>query len=258
MYSGNKLPPFYIGSTSCQRLDSGYIGSVGSKKYKKIWLSEKRNNPELFVVKIISKHNTRTEALERERDLQVKLNVLRNPLYVNQSIAAPRGYAGMDVKKELNPNYGNKWSREKKLAHSEKIKAQWAAGERTLSAAMIGDKRGNLNPNYGNRWNDEQRARMSGANNPMYGKGMKGNDNPMYGKHGQLHHRAKVYVVTNMQTSVSYYVYDRFQFSKDFGVNFVSMFNAKRANTPVTTKTKWRITNELPRDPSKTIPYELN
>jgi hypothetical protein len=32
-YSGNKLPPFYIGSTSATRLATGYHGSVRSEKW---------------------------------------------------------------------------------------------------------------------------------------------------------------------------------------------------------------------------------
>jgi hypothetical protein len=45
IYSGNKLPPFYIGSTSVNRISNGYHGSVSSKRYKSIWLEELKTNP---------------------------------------------------------------------------------------------------------------------------------------------------------------------------------------------------------------------
>lgn len=36
-YSGNKLPPFYIGSTSVDKIEKGYRGSVKSKRWKQIY-----------------------------------------------------------------------------------------------------------------------------------------------------------------------------------------------------------------------------
>jgi hypothetical protein len=62
IYKGNKLPPFYIGSTSIEKIYKNYKGSVESKKYGKIWKNEIKNCSDLFCVKIISVHNTREEA----------------------------------------------------------------------------------------------------------------------------------------------------------------------------------------------------
>jgi hypothetical protein len=103
-YSGNALstktestisPSNYIGSTSVDKINNGYKGSVSSKKYKTIWESELKNNPHLFSVEIISYHDTRPEATYKELQLQRIFNVLTNPLFVNMSYAQPKGYLGM-------------------------------------------------------------------------------------------------------------------------------------------------------------------
>lgn len=88
IYSGNKLPPFYIGSSSLERVNNGYHGSVKSKIYMDIWKEELRNRPELFKTKIITQHNTRQEAYNKELLLQEKLKVVRSPLYINLSLAS--------------------------------------------------------------------------------------------------------------------------------------------------------------------------
>jgi hypothetical protein len=88
-YHGNKLPPFYIGSSSIKKIEDGYVGSVSSIEYKKIWQKEVRENRSAFKVIIVSRHHTRPEAFERENDLQRKLNVVESMLYANKSYASP-------------------------------------------------------------------------------------------------------------------------------------------------------------------------
>jgi hypothetical protein len=105
-YRGNKLPPFYIGSSSIDRITKGYHGSVLSKKYSDIWKTELRINPHLFKTQIISKHTNRKEALAKENYIQKTLNVIKSPLYINQAIAQINGYAGHDVSGVCNPMYG--------------------------------------------------------------------------------------------------------------------------------------------------------
>lgn len=51
-YFGNKLPMFYIGSTSVSKIKNGYRGSVSSKQYKTVWMKELKENQ-----KIIFYHN---------------------------------------------------------------------------------------------------------------------------------------------------------------------------------------------------------
>lgn len=65
IYRGDKFPPLYIGSTSIKRLNEGYIGSVKSVKYQKLWKQEQKQNPDLFETKILSTYFTREEALIR-------------------------------------------------------------------------------------------------------------------------------------------------------------------------------------------------
>lgn len=87
VYRGNKLPPFYIGSTSVDNVSAGYHGSVTSNKFKHRWKKELALNPQLFSTKIVSYHKTRQDAYEKEEKIQKALNVLRNPLYINRGIA---------------------------------------------------------------------------------------------------------------------------------------------------------------------------
>lgn len=86
-YSGDKLPPLYIGSTSVQKIEEGYHGSVSSKKYKQIWESELKENPHLFETQILTTHETREEALEEEMRLQELHDVVNSDLYINMALA---------------------------------------------------------------------------------------------------------------------------------------------------------------------------
>lgn len=87
IYNGEMLPPFYIGSTSLDKLNRGYCGSVSSREYKTLWKAALKQEPENFDTIVISEHNTRKEALDAECDLQRKLDVVKSPLFVNKAIA---------------------------------------------------------------------------------------------------------------------------------------------------------------------------
>ena len=107
VYRGSLLPPFYIGSSSQRRLDSGYRGSVKSARYKETWQKELRDNPHLFKTVVVGrKYPTREEATAAERRLQLALNVVKSEMYINQSIAAKNGCFGRDVSGALHPLYG--------------------------------------------------------------------------------------------------------------------------------------------------------
>lgn len=116
-YSGNLLPSKnnsnitpsnYIGSTSLKQIESGYMGSVSSKKYKVLWKQELKEHPELFNLEIISYHDTRSDATWKELQLQKTFNVLNNPLFVNMSYASINGFCGLILMGSDNPNFGNK------------------------------------------------------------------------------------------------------------------------------------------------------
>ena len=97
IYSGNKLPLFYIGSSSIDRINKGYRGSVLSKIYKETWKNELLTNPHLFKTKIITTHNDRKEATTKEKFLQKSLDVVKNPLYINRAYAQIEGSHGNPI-----------------------------------------------------------------------------------------------------------------------------------------------------------------
>lgn len=90
VYSGNKLPPFYIGSSYLSRIFKGYRGTPTSQRYAHIWNAEAKANPHLFTTRILQTYDTRSEALLAERRIQEQLNVVKNPLYVNMALAGPK------------------------------------------------------------------------------------------------------------------------------------------------------------------------
>lgn len=83
IYSGNRLPPFYLGATTIERIQKGYRGSVRSKRYQQIWDDEVRYNAKAFKTKIIKIYNSQQEARDAERRLITGLNAVLNPLYIN-------------------------------------------------------------------------------------------------------------------------------------------------------------------------------
>ena len=113
-YSGNKLPPFYIGSTSTKKIADGYHGSIRSMKWRLIYESELKNNPQSFSSEIINIFTDRHEALANELELQKSNNVVKSPWFFNESYANVNGYFGRDVNGELNPNFNSKWTDEQK------------------------------------------------------------------------------------------------------------------------------------------------
>lgn len=161
IYFGNKLPNFYIGSTSIDNIESGYRGSVLSKKYKKIWQLELKLNPHLFKTKIITTHPTREDATSKELKFQKQLNVVNSSMYINEALASPSGYFGRRLEKENHPSYG------RKRQHSEESKLK-------MKLAKIGTNRGDKNPMYGKfhttEWKINHSKKLTGANHFNYGK----------------------------------------------------------------------------------------
>lgn len=91
-YKGNKLPMFYIGYSKISNIENGYRGSVSSLKYKDVWRKELKENPHLFVTKIIVKFETKEKAIEKEHKIQKILKVHRNPLYTNMAVLNEKFY----------------------------------------------------------------------------------------------------------------------------------------------------------------------
>lgn len=111
-YKGNKLPPFYIGSSTIEKINGGYKGSVTSKNYSKIWKTELKENPHLFTTRIICVCKTRKIAFDRENYFQHKLNVVKSAMYINKAYAKDMSY--MTGSGDKNGMYGKK--------HTEKTK----------------------------------------------------------------------------------------------------------------------------------------
>lgn len=174
-YRGNKLPPFYIGSSSVEKIQNGYRGSVKSKAYAKTWKTELTANPHLFKATIISTHDNRKDATLKEHYLQTTLGVIKSPLYVNMAVASIDGFFGMNVSGELNPHFGKKHTPGAKIKMSKP--KTLTAEQRAVKAELLRTMNHNRMKQPGVR--DMMREKMSGVNNPQYGK--RGADHPHYG-----------------------------------------------------------------------------
>jgi hypothetical protein len=93
IYRGKSLPPFYIGSTSVKKITQGYRGSVSSAKWGEAWKRELKENPNLFSTMIIPDQlsDSPVEILKLERKWQLAFDVVKNPLFINESYAV-RGF----------------------------------------------------------------------------------------------------------------------------------------------------------------------
>lgn len=166
-YYGNKLPSKdnsntfpsnYIGSTSKNQIESGYMGSVASKQYKSIWKQELKDHPDLFHLEIISYHDTRSDATWKELQIQKVFNVVKNPLFVNLSLARANGYFGYSdnskrgpspTKGRTSPKKGKTYGKQKnpsllpsKLKGIKTNKPSWNSG-------LIGYREGITSPRKG-------------------------------------------------------------------------------------------------------------
>ena len=103
IYEGDKLPQFYIGSTSKKKFLNGYHGTVVSKKYKEIYNKELKDNPHLFDTCIIEEFPTRKEATACELRYQKLHDVVKSENFFNMAFAAPNGSHGRDTSGENHP-----------------------------------------------------------------------------------------------------------------------------------------------------------
>ena len=89
IYLGDRLPPFYIGSSTIKKVLKGYHGTVTSAKFKDIWCEEIKNNRHLFKTFIIPSNPilTMVDKLTLEAKWQLEFDVVNSPLFINQRLA---------------------------------------------------------------------------------------------------------------------------------------------------------------------------
>ncbi len=159
VYFGLKLPRRYIGSTTVSKVNSGYNGSVKSKRYKQLYNEEQLNNKHLFKTRILSIHDSHESAITEELRLHVKYNVVNSERYMNMSYAQPNGYFGRDSYANSHPFYGKHHSEETKRSISTKLKAKYSSGELISPFANM-DVSGKNNPFYGKTHSEESKVKM--------------------------------------------------------------------------------------------------
>ena len=185
-YHGDKLPRYYIGSSSIENIKRGYKGSVSSSEFKTLWENEIRNNPELFSIEILSEYSTRKEATAAELNYQIENDVVKRSDYSNKSLAQPDGFFGMDVSGSNNPMYGRSRTGEKHKGGeniSAALRTLYASGDLDHAKELSRSRFTEKNPMKSLESVAKARAiwketnRNVGEKNPMYGK-----KSPMAGK----------------------------------------------------------------------------
>ena len=178
-YVGDKLPPFYIGSTSVEKLENGYRGSVSSKRYKKIWDLELKENSHLFKYQILTEFDTREEATTEELYWHLQFGVVKSPDFINLSLARKNGFYGRDVSGEKNPFFGKKHSVETNflISNANTGKVRTEEFKQKLSDICSGEN----HAMYGRHHSEETKLLLS-LKNKTSGCGQHGEEHHMYGK----------------------------------------------------------------------------
>lgn len=133
IYSGTKLPPLYIGSSSVSRVRNGYHGSVTSKIYKTTWKEELKENPHLFKTVILKTYYSRLNCVFREYLLQKEHNVVSSHLFINMGFA----------NKKFNNPYPRSQTTKDKISASKKhtFAAKWAETNEPFGQVHVTDPR---------------------------------------------------------------------------------------------------------------------
>jgi hypothetical protein len=153
IYSGDAFSPkhknstikpyLYIGSALAENiLLRNYNGSVSSKKYETIWITERENNPHLFKTYILAFMDTQEDAKQIEADFHTANDVKRNPLYLNMCHA--------------DQLFNWKLSEETLVNMKEKL-SELNTGENNPMYGLLGKD----NPNYGKPFTEERKRKIS-------------------------------------------------------------------------------------------------
>ncbi|QIG69706.1 putative homing endonuclease protein [Rhizobium phage RHph_I46] len=170
IYSGDKLPRRYIGSSSVRKVQNGYNGSVKSGYYKPIYDLEQKINKHLFKTRILSYHETFLEAATREKEIQLKYQAHKSQLYYNMAVAAPNGCFGRDVAGEKHPMFGKHHSESSRKRISESNRLAYEEG-RAVSPFSAMDFNGESNPFFGRKHSEETKKQMSESRAEYFANG---------------------------------------------------------------------------------------
>ena len=173
VYTGERLPRRYIGSSNVDKVRSGYNGSIQSRRWKLIYKEEQKAHKHLFKTRILQRFSTRVEAFESELNLQIKYNVVKDGSYMNLSLARKKGYFGGAG--EDNYMFGRTHTPE---AIEKIIQARTGsqASDETKQKMSKIHSRENLSIKRLQQMSDS----YTGDKNPMYGK--YGADHPKFGR----------------------------------------------------------------------------
>lgn len=182
-YRGNKLPPFYIGHAKIEAIENGYLGSVGSKKYKRIWLNELKLNRGAFKIRIIKQFATKGEALEHERKLQLHFSVHTNPMYINRAVVNEKFYRANDALSEQAKVKLRKAAQEQ---FADPIRAEehrkTCDGHKGKIWINDGSSNKRIDPNQMTKYNGWTRGRLIPKETAFWNYDKTGSNNPFYGK----------------------------------------------------------------------------
>lgn len=159
VYKGNILPRRYIGSSTVSRVLRGYNGTIKSRKYRAIYREEQQFNKHLFKTRILARYATQTEAVEAERQLQLRYDVVVSDRYTNMSIANPNGFFGRGVRGKDHPRWGKIHTDETNAKISASVKKAYLEN-RIVSPFLGRNTHGENNAFFGKKHNTTSIEKM--------------------------------------------------------------------------------------------------
>lgn len=125
VYYGQKMPRNYIGHTTLEKHQKGYLGSVSSAKYREIWKLEIRCNPQLFKSYIIEYvKGNRNDAIIREEWWHRRYQVAINPFFINMCCAKLGFYMDDSVIEKITQTHRSKTINEIRAATAKQLQTK--------------------------------------------------------------------------------------------------------------------------------------
>ena len=167
VYTGNKLPPFYIGY-SYNVESRHYYGTPSSKLYKDIFKKELAENPQKFKRYILKEFGDNINAAKKyETYIQKAVNADKNPLYINRCIQGINYHSVPQTehnKQKLSKLYKGKTYIERYGEDRAKIEAE-KRGNSNRGKKRSDEARNNIkNALIGRKHTDEAKQKISDNN----------------------------------------------------------------------------------------------